>query len=414
MTTATKPNLLGLSPAKLTRLLAGMGQKPFRARQILQWIHRRGVLDFAAMTDIGKALRERLAQETRLAPPELVSRHDAGDGCVKWVVRGAGGSLVEMVYIPEDGRGTLCVSSQFGCMLDCSFCATGKQGFDGNLGSAEIIGQLWLARRELGGFEGGTGAAVTNVVFMGMGEPLLNFDAVMDAVELMLDDNAYGLSRRRVTISTAGVIPGIERMRGRTAVALAISLHAPNDALRNELVPLNRKYPIADLLKAAADYISEPAAKRHVLIEYTLIRGVNDHRRHARELSALLRDFPCKINIIPFNEFDGVDYRRPSASSLANFRGILRDAGFVVTVRTTRADEIAAACGQLTGAVRDRTRRRERFLRGGENAQSRELRILESAATAQPGAEPRAIAAGPMGDAGEARPGPAEWREPPR
>ncbi len=365
MSTAAKPNLLGSSPVKLAALLASKGERPFRARQLMRWAHRRGVIDFGAMTDLGKSLREQLAREAMLAPPALVSRRDAADGCVKWIIRAAGGSFFEMVYIPDGGRGTLCVSSQAGCILDCSFCATGKQGFDSNLTTAEIIGQLWLARRELGSFEDGAGPPVTNVVFMGMGEPLLNFDNVMDAVDLMLDDNAYGLSKRRVTISTAGVVPGIRRMRGRTDAALAISLHAPNDALRDELVPLNRKYPIAALLAAAEAYVSSLGEKREPLIEYTLIRGINDHRRHARELAALLRGFPCKINLIPFNEFDEVGYRRPSSSSIGNFREILQDAGYVATVRATRADEIAAACGQLTGAVRDQTRRRERSRRRG-------------------------------------------------
>ncbi len=360
MTQAARPNLLGLSPAKLSSLLEGMGEKPFRARQILRWIHQRGELDFKAMTDISLACRARLARETLLELPPLRSRHDAGDGCVKWVLGTAGGSSVEMVYIPEGGRGTLCVSSQAGCTLDCSFCATGKQGFDSNLSAAEIIGQIWLARRELGGFAPGAEARVTNVVFMGMGEPLLNFENVMDAVDLLLDDLAYGLSKRRVTISTAGVVPGIERMTGRTDAALAISLHAPNDELRNELVPLNRRYPIAVLFEAVRGYMAGLGEKRLPLIEYTLIRGVNDHRRHARELAALLRDFPCKINLIPFNEFSASEYRRPSGSSLGNFREVLQRAGHTVTVRTTRADEIAAACGQLVGAVRDQTRRSER------------------------------------------------------
>lgn len=366
MAKVIRPNLLGLSPDKLTALLEGMGEKPFRARQLMRWIHQRGVLDFAAMTDIGKSFRERLARETVLHPPDLTSRDDAGDGCMKWIMRVASGSSVEMVYIPEGGRGTLCVSSQAGCTLDCSFCATGKQGFDSNLTAAEIVGQVWLARRELGSFEKGAGPAVTNVVFMGMGEPLLNFDNVMDAVDLMMDDHAYGLSKRRVTISTAGVVPAIERLRERTDAALAISLHAPNDELRDQLVPLNRKYPIAKLLDSVRGYMAGLGESRVALIEYTLIRGVNDHRRLARELAALLRDFPCKINLIPFNEFSEVDYRRPSATSIGNFRKILREAGYTVTVRTTRADEIAAACGQLVGAVRDQTRRRERYLRQGE------------------------------------------------
>lgn len=387
MTQAARPNLLGLSPARLSNLLEDMGEKPFRARQILRWVHQRGELDFQAMTDISLACRARLARETLLEPPPLRSRHDAGDGCVKWVLGTAGGSSVEMVYIPEGGRGTLCVSSQAGCTLDCSFCATGKQGFDSNLTTAEIIGQIWLARRELGGFAPGAEAKVTNVVFMGMGEPLLNFENVMDAVDLLLDDLAYGLSKRRVTISTAGVVPGIERMRGRTDVALAISLHAPNDELRNELVPLNRRYPIAVLLEAARNYMAGLGEKRLPLIEYTLIRGVNDHRRHARELAALLRDFPCKINLIPFNEFSASEYRRPSGSSLGNFRGILQQAGHTVTVRTTRADEIAAACGQLVGAVRDQTRRSERHRRRGR------ADIMENSLIAGLGARPRKVAA---------------------
>ncbi len=361
-TRAAKPNLLGLSPGKLAALFAGMGEKPFRARQILRWVHRRGELDFAAMTDISVKFRQRLARETTLEPPPLRHRFNAGDGCVKWILKTASGSSVEMVYIPDGGRGTLCVSSQAGCTLDCSFCATGKQGFDSNLTAAEIIGQVWLARRELGGFENGGGPAVTNVVFMGMGEPLLNFDNVMDAVDLLLDDHAYGLSKRRVTISTAGVVPAIRRMAGRTDAALALSLHAPNDELRDELVPLNRKYPIKALLEAAREYLASLGERREPLIEYTLIRGVNDHRRHARELAVLLRDFPCKINLIPFNEFSASEYRRPSDSSLGNFRGILVDAGYTVMVRSTRGDDIAAACGQLTGAVRDQTRRRERLL----------------------------------------------------
>ena len=363
MTQAARSNLLGLSPGKLVALLESMGEKPFRARQILRWVHRRGVLDFDAMTDISTAFRRRLSQETTLEAPTLRSRHDAGDGCVKWILATASGSSVEMVYIPEGSRGTLCISSQAGCTLDCSFCATGKQGFDSNLTAAEIVGQVWLARRELGSFENGDGPTVSNVVFMGMGEPLLNFDNVMDTVDLLLDDHGYGLSKRRVTISTAGVVPGIRRMTGRTEAALALSLHAPNDALRNELVPLNRKYPIAMLLESARAYIAGLGERRVPMIEYTLIQGVNDHRQHARELAALLRDFPCKINIIPFNEFSASAYRRPSASSLGNFRRILKEAGYTVTVRTTRADEIAAACGQLVGAVRDQTRRRERNLR---------------------------------------------------
>jgi len=367
METETRPNLIGLSRANLRTLFAELGEKPFRAEQILKWIHQRGVLDLDAMTDISKTLRERLKESTVISLPRVVQDFPSEDGSRKWIIEVASGSRVEMVFIPEAGRGTLCVSSQAGCSLDCSFCATGKQGFNSNLTSAEIIGQLWWANKELGAFSGsesdGGGARVSNVVMMGMGEPLLNFDNVMEAINLMMDDCAYGLSKRKVTISTSGVVPAIERLKDFTDASLAISLHAPNDELRSKIMPINRRYPIAQLLASVRSYMDSLPDRRVPVIEYTLIRGVNDHRQHARELAELLRTFPCKINLIPFNPFALSDYRRPSASAISNFRQILQQAGYTVTVRTTRADDIGAACGQLVGEVADLTRRHDRHIR---------------------------------------------------
>jgi 23S rRNA (adenine2503-C2)-methyltransferase len=358
----TLTNLLGMSRKELESFLQTLGEKPFRAVQLLKWIHQQGVTDFDAMSNISKVLRERLKQVAEIRPPVIRDVFDAADGCYKWIVTVESGSSVEMVYIPEAGRGTLCVSSQAGCSLDCSFCATGKQGFNSDLTAAEIIGQVWLANRELGGFSGNEARPVTNVVMMGMGEPLLNFDNVMSAMSLMMDDNAYGLSKRRVTISTSGVVPAIRRLKDYTDASLALSLHAPNDALRDELVPLNRKYPIKEVLAAVREYLDALPDKRGATIEYILISGVNDHRQHARELAELLRDLPCKINLIPFNPVDGIDYQRSSNNAISNFRRLLIDAGYTVTIRTTRGDEIGAACGQLVGQVDDRTRRSARHL----------------------------------------------------
>lgn len=364
-----KINLLGMSLPKLQAYFQSMDEKPFRAVQVMKWIHQRGVTEFAAMTDVSKSLRDKLQVNAEIRLPAIVDEHLASDGCYKWIVEVASGSRVETVFIPEATRGTLCISSQAGCTLDCSFCATGKQGFNSNLTTAEIIGQLWWANHRLGGFatakrgEGKMNRMVSNIVMMGMGEPLLNFDNVMDGLSLMMEDNAYGLSKRRVTISTAGVVPAINRLKDYTDASLAISLHAPNDELRNQIVPVNRKYPIQMLLTSVSDYMASLPDKRVPIIEYTLIAGVNDHRQHARELAALLQDFPCKINLIPFNPFAQSDYRRPSNSSVSNFRQILLDAGYTVTVRTTRGDDIGAACGQLVGEVADQTRRSERYRR---------------------------------------------------
>ncbi len=355
-------------------LFSEIGEKPFRAQQIMQWIHQRGELDLDAMTDISKSLRGQLEQSVDIRLPKIVADYPSDDGSHKWVIEVESGSRVEMVFIPEGGRGTLCVSSQAGCSLDCSFCATGKQGFNSNLTVAEIVGQVWLARQQLGGFEQGAERVVSNVVMMGMGEPLLNFDAVMDAVNIMMDDWAYGLSKRKVTISTSGVVPAIRRMKEFTDASLAVSLHAPNDTLRSSIMPINKRYPIAELLDAVSDYMAGLNDKRVPVIEYTMIKGVNDHRQHARELAQLLVDFPCKINLIPFNPFSLSDYQRPSDSVIGNFREILQRAGFTVTVRTTRADDIGAACGQLVGDVEDQTRRQQRHLKraqqGGVNQNS--------------------------------------------
>jgi len=356
----SRVNLLGMSRARLEAYLAGLGEPAFRARQIMQWIHQQGVDDFDAMTNIGKGLRARLQQQAEIRPPEILSQKDSADGTRKWALRVDGGGLVEAVLIPERGRATLCVSSQVGCALDCSFCSTGKQGFQRDLSAAEIIGQVWLAIRAGDGFPTTErDRVVTNVVMMGMGEPLLNFESVVEAMELMLDDLAYGLSRRRVTLSTSGVVPALDRLT--TPVSLAVSLHAPNDALRNELVPVNRRYPIAELLAACHRYLDRQADRNRVVtIEYTLIEGVNDSVEQARELAELLRTLPCKINLIPFNPFPLSDYRRPGKAAISRFWKVLADAGYVATVRTPRGDDIDAACGQLVGQVADRTQRSRR------------------------------------------------------
>ena len=356
-----KTNLLGLSASRIGDFLESLGEKRFRGTQILKWIHQLGVDDITEMTNISKGLRESLAEVAEVVLPEVVSCQDSVDGTRKWLIRVDGGSCIEMVYIPERDRGTLCVSSQVGCSLDCSFCATGKQGFNRDLTAAEIIGQVWIAAKHFGQFDPKASRRVTNVVMMGMGEPLMNYRNVVDAMSLMLADNGYGLSKRRVTLSTAGVVPMIEKLGDEIDVSLAISLHAPNDELRNELVPINRKYPLAQLIDASRRYLTKmPDVHRKITVEYTLIDQVNDRREHAEQLAALLVDLPCKVNLIPFNPFDAVDYKKVSNNSLHRFRDILQQAGYIVTVRTTRGDDIAAACGQLAGSVNDKTRRSER------------------------------------------------------
>jgi len=348
-------NLLGLDQEALRGFCAGLGEKPYRARQLLRWIHHAGVDDFSAMTDMSRPLRARLAKSAAIAAPRVLRDTTAADGTRKWLLDVGTGNAIETVFIPETSRGTLCISSQAGCALACTFCSTGHQGFNRNLTVEEIIGQLWWANRCLG--RGVTEERpISNVVMMGMGEPLANFDNVVAAMRLMLDDSAYGLSRRRVTLSTAGLVPGIDRLGEACPVALAVSLHAPNDALRDELVPINRKYPIRELLAACQRYLSR-APRDFVTFEYVMLSGVNDSVGQARELAALVSDVPCKLNLIPFNPFPGVDYQRSSPDAIARFRDVLMQAGLVATVRKTRGDDIAAACGQLAGRVQDRTRR---------------------------------------------------------
>ncbi|WP_019589435.1 MULTISPECIES: bifunctional tRNA (adenosine(37)-C2)-methyltransferase TrmG/ribosomal RNA large subunit methyltransferase RlmN [unclassified Thioalkalivibrio] len=355
-------NLLGYSRDQLTELFGEWGEPRFRATQVAKWIHQGGVTEFDAMTNVSRKLRERLAREAEIRPPEVALEKTSDDGTVKWVLRLPDGNAIETVYIPDSGRGTLCVSSQVGCALDCTFCSTAQQGFNRNLTSAEIIGQVWLAMQRLPAPEGRP-RAVTNVVMMGMGEPLANFDAVVPALQLMTDDNAYGLSRRRVTVSTSGLVPALDRLAGHTDVALALSLHAPNDELRDRLVPINRKYPIAPLIDACRRYVEATGSHSGVTVEYVLLAGVNDRPEHARELAALLRELPCKLNLIPFNPFPGAPFDRPSEADIERFERLLQKAGYVTTVRRTRGDDIDAACGQLVGQVEDRTNRGMRMIR---------------------------------------------------
>ncbi|MCE4071249.1 MULTISPECIES: 23S rRNA (adenine(2503)-C(2))-methyltransferase RlmN [Pseudomonas] len=360
--TAVKANLLGMTKPQLEEFFESIGEKRFRAGQVMQWIHHFGAVDFDAMTNVGKALREKLKAVAEIRPPEIVSQDISSDGTRKWVVRVASGSCVETVYIPQGGRGTLCVSSQAGCALDCSFCSTGKQGFNSDLTSAEIIGQVWIANQSFGTIPGKIDRAITNVVMMGMGEPLLNFDNVVTAMSIMMEDLGYGISKRKVTLSTSGVVPMIDKLAEVTDVSLALSLHAPNDELRNKLVPINKKYPLEMLLDSCYRYITRLGKERVLTIEYTLLAGVNDQPEHAEQLIALLKDFPCKINLIPFNPFPHSGYERPSNNAIRRFQDMLHKSGFNVTVRTTRGDDIDAACGQLVGQVMDRTRRSERYI----------------------------------------------------
>ncbi|APQ11463.1 50S rRNA methyltransferase [Pseudomonas oryzihabitans] len=363
MTTATdKVNLLGLTQPQLESFFESIGEKRFRAGQVMKWIHHFGIDDFDAMSNLGKALKEKLKATAEIRGPEIVSEDISRDGTRKWVIRVASGSCVETVYIPQNGRGTLCVSSQAGCALDCSFCSTGKQGFNSNLTAAEVIGQVWIANKSFGTVPAKIDRAITNVVMMGMGEPLLNFDNVVSAMRIMMDDLGYGISKRKVTLSTSGVVPMIEELAKHVDVSLALSLHAPNDELRNELVPINRKYPLAMLLDACQRYIGQLGEKRVLTIEYTLLKDVNDLPEHAHQMIELLRNVPCKINLIPFNPFPHSGYERPSKNATRRFQELLQQAGFNVTVRTTRGDDIDAACGQLVGQVMDRTRRSQRYI----------------------------------------------------
>ncbi len=355
-------NLLDFDLEGLAAWFQDIGEKPFRAKQVLRWLHQHGAEDFDQMTDLAKGLREKLKQVAQIRPPKLVAEQVAADGTRKFLLEVGPGNRVETVFIPEPERGTLCVSTQVGCALECSFCATGRQGFNRNLSVAEILGQLWWANKALGRQPGGE-RIISNVVLMGMGEPLLNFEHVVTAISVMLDDHAYGLSRRRVTVSTSGIVPAMDRLRERMPVALAVSLHAPDDDLRNELVPINRKYPLRELLAACRRYVAA-APRDFITFEYVMLDGVNDSLQHARALLELTRDVPCKFNLIPFNPFPGTVYRRSPLQTVQRFAEYLQAAGRIATIRKTRGDEIDAACGQLAGEVEDRTRRALRRMQG--------------------------------------------------
>jgi 23S rRNA (adenine2503-C2)-methyltransferase len=362
MTTLTQPqktNLLDLDRKAMEDFFIALGEKKYRAQQVMKWIHFEGVSQWDAMTNLGKGLRTLLSEVAEIRPPEVAYESTAQDGTHKWVIRLADGNCIETIFIPETERGTLCVSSQVGCVLNCDFCSTGKQGFSRNLTTAEIISQVWIAARSLSKNNLTHDRAVTNVVMMGMGEPLLNFDNVVSAMNIMLDDFAYGLSKRRVTLSTAGVVPAMYRLRELSDVALAVSLHAPNDELRNVLVPLNKKYPLKELMQACDDYFKEDK-RRYVTMEYVMLAGVNDTPMHARQLIALLKDRRAKVNLIPFNPFPMTHYKRSDEATITRFREQLMAAGLNAITRKTRGDDIDAACGQLVGQVKDRTRRSEK------------------------------------------------------
>jgi 23S rRNA (adenine2503-C2)-methyltransferase len=364
---AALTNLLDLDPAALIRWCGDLGEQPFRAKQLQRWIHQFGEADFDAMTDLAKSLREKLNRHATVAAPAIISDSTASDGTRKWLIDVGDGNAVETVFIPEENRGTLCISTQAGCAVNCRFCSTGKQGFSRNLSIGEIVGQLWMAertlRREKGIAPGPKGERqITNVVMMGMGEPLLNYEPTVAALKLMLDDNAYGLSRRRVTASTSGVVPVMDKLSADCSVALAVSLHASNDTLRDDLVPLNRKYPLSELLAACERYL-EFAPRDFITFEYCMLDGVNDTDAHARELLALVSNVSCKFNLIPFNPFPSSGLRRSGNARIKAFANILMEGGIVTTIRKTRGDDIDAACGQLAGDVQDRTRLLERTYR---------------------------------------------------
>ena len=362
-TSVEKVNLLGLTLPKMEAFCLSIGEKKFRGAQLVKWIHQQGVTDFDQMTNLSKSFRDQLKSIAEVRPPRVTFQGDSTDGTRKWLMEVDGGSKIETVYIPDGDRGTLCVSSQVGCSLDCRFCSTGKQGFNKNLTAAEIIGQVFLAAKSFGlPVKDSQKRSVTNVVMMGMGEPLLNFEPVVDAMALMLEDQAYCLSKRRVTLSTSGVVPNLNELAKVTDVALAVSLHAPNDALRNELVPINRKYPIAVLFDSIRNYLDGLSDNRSVTFEYTMLKGVNDSDALAHELSALAKTIRCKINLIPFNPFPGTDYEVSSRNRIYAFQRILLADGHIVTVRKTRGDDIDAACGQLAGQVADKTKRSARYI----------------------------------------------------
>lgn len=363
-----KINLLGLDRKGMQDFFVSIGEKPYRADQILKWIHFNGVTDFQAMSNISKDLRTKLADVAEIALPQIIYEKAAEDDTYKWLLRLNDGNCIETVYIPEKTRGTLCISSQVGCILNCDFCSTGKQGFNRNLTTAEIMSQLWIAVRKLSKANGLHDRSVTNVVMMGMGEPLLNFDNVIPALNLMLDDFTYGLSKRRVTVSTAGVVPAMLELRKVSDVALAVSLHAPNDELRDKLVPLNKKYPLKELMAVCREYFKDDN-RRSITMEYVMLKNVNDTPAHAKQLIKILNGVPAKMNLIPFNPFPHTDYERSDTKTILQFRDILMLAGLNTTIRRTRGDDIDAACGQLVGQVQDRTRRNERYLKSAQDKQ---------------------------------------------
>jgi 23S rRNA (adenine2503-C2)-methyltransferase len=354
-------NLLDYNQAKLAEYFLSIGEKPFRAKQLMRWMHQSGVSDFDQMTDIAKVLREKLKATTVITPPSVSLEQISNDGTRKWLVDTGSGNGVETVFIPEDARGTLCVSSQVGCALECTFCSTGRQGFNRNLTVAEIIGQVWLANQSLRqdanyGLLAKDDRIISNIVMMGMGEPLANYDNVVTALQIMLDDSAYGLSRRRVTLSTSGLVPAMDRLKEDCPVALAVSLHAPNDKLRDEIVPINKKYPLKELMAACNRYLVK-APRDFVTFEYVMLDGVNDTLEHAKQLLDVVKDVPCKFNLIPFNPFPNSGYDTSKPANISRFRDVLMQAGYVVTTRKTRGEDIDAACGQLAGKVQDKTKR---------------------------------------------------------
>ncbi|MEE9319885.1 MAG: 23S rRNA (adenine(2503)-C(2))-methyltransferase RlmN [Granulosicoccus sp.] len=370
MLSESPANLFDFDRGGLIAFMVSLGEPQFRAIQIMKWLYQHNVRDLDSMSNVSKLTRTRLAEctTTRLPAVELDQRSQ--DGTAKWLFELEDGNRIETVYIPESGRGTLCVSSQVGCALDCSFCATGRQGFNRNLSVSEIIGQVWLATNLLASDRSSRDERITNVVMMGMGEPLLNYKQLIPSLNLMLDDLAYGLSKRRVTVSTSGVVPAMDRMTQDIDVSLAVSLHAPTDKLRNELVPVNRKYPIKDLMAACWRYV-EGGRKKHVLFEYVMLAGVNDQSEHAHQLAELLKGFPAKVNLIPFNPFSQSGYKRSSRNAVMRFARILEDADILTLKRTTRGEDIDAACGQLAGEIEDRSRRQLKFVepRFGEQFQ---------------------------------------------
>ena len=353
---SAKINLLDLNRQDMQAFFAELGEKPYRAQQVLQWIHQYGVSDVDMMTNLSKTLREHIKAIAEIKSLEVAIDKTASDGTRKWLLRLADGNCIETVFIPEDDRGTLCVSSQVGCALNCSFCSTAQQGYNRNLTVAEIIGQVWFAVRALAGDNKRHDRTVSNVVMMGMGEPLLNFDNVVKAMDLMMDDLAYGLSKRRVTLSSSGIVPALYDLAKVSEASVAISLHAPNDALRNELVPINRKYPLKELLTACRNYFSQDS-RRRIMMEYVMLDGINDQPEHARELAKILQGVPSKINLIPFNPFPGNQYKCSPRPIIETFKAILLNAGYTTTIRKTRGEDIDAACGQLVGQVQDRTYR---------------------------------------------------------